>query len=80
MTQELAKAPKKQLKPISQCSIEELVKVRPRDLFVKSGGTDEEFIREAGFAMQLMNNNDYLQKMDKQSIVDACIGKGYYGS
>jgi len=58
---------------ILQSTIQNIVFVHPKDQFLLCGGTEEDFLREAGFAMQLMTNNPYLAKMDKLSIVQAIV-------
>lgn len=67
MTQEKAVAKRN----INEATIKELVLTFPKKQFIASGGSEEDFVREAGFALQTINNNSYLAKCDRQSIVNA---------
>jgi recombination protein RecT len=50
-----------------------------KDSFVKAGVSEEQFNKEAGFAIQAFRQNDYLAKMDKQSIKDAIVNVALTG-
>jgi len=69
----------KALKPVHESSIKELVLVHPKKQFIASGGTEEQLVREAGFALQMINNNTYLGTLDKQSIVDSIVNVALTG-
>lgn len=56
-----------------------LILTQPKKQFIASGGTEEQFIREAGFALQIIRNNSYLEKMDRMSIVDAIVNVALTG-
>lgn len=47
--------------------------------FIAAGGTQEQFNKEAGFAIQMMRANNYLTTMDKQSIYDAIVNVALTG-
>jgi len=47
--------------------------------FIAAGGDPQEFNREAAFAIQMFRTNDYLTKMDKQSIYDAIVNVALTG-
>lgn len=65
MTQQVAK------RDIDKVSIKELVLTFPKKQFIASGGSEEDFVREAGFALQVIDNNNYLAKCDRKSLVNA---------
>lgn len=69
----------KALTPIERSTIKELVLLHPKKQFIASGGTEQQFIREAGFALQIMKNNTYLQKMDKDSIIHSIVNVALTG-
>ena len=50
-----------------------------KDSFLKVGVSEEQFNREAGFAIQAFRNNTYLATMDKQSIKDAVVNVALTG-
>lgn len=64
-------------KALSDMTLNEWVGLAPKNAFLKSGGTEEEFNREVNFAMQLIisgPNAEYLQNCAKNSpqhLVDA---------
>lgn len=66
-------------KDVSQMSIPVIVQVASQKGFIAAGGTPEQFNKEAGFAMQVIQNNPYLEKMDKQSILNAVINVALTG-
>ena len=58
-------------KDISKVPMKELIFNYPKRMFLESGGNEEQFMREAGFAMQIINNNPYIAKCDRLSLVQA---------
>ncbi len=50
-----------------------------KDAFTKVGVLEEQFNREAGFAIQAFRQNPYLASMDKQSIRDAVVNVALTG-
>jgi len=66
-------------KDISQMAIPTIVQVRAQKGFLAAGGTLEQFNKEAGFAMQAIRKNEFLAKMDKQSVLDAVINVALTG-
>ncbi|MBA7475655.1 hypothetical protein ES707_11027 [subsurface metagenome] len=64
---------------IATMDMKTLVLTQPKKQFIASGGTEEQFIKEAGFALQVIRNNPYLEKMDRNSIVDAVVNVALTG-
>jgi recombination protein RecT len=58
-------------KDINKVSVKELVLTFPKKQFIASGGTEEDFVREAGFALQVIDKTPYLLKCDRKSLVNA---------
>lgn len=63
----------------AQINMKRLVLVNPKAQFIASGGTEETFVRESGFALQALYNNPYLMGMEKQSIVNAVVNVALTG-
>ena len=53
-------APAKRQLPIEQMTLEQLVKVAPMKAAIAAGMKQEDFAREASYAMQMLNENAYL--------------------
>lgn len=56
---------------IRTAPIKDVVLRWPKKQFIASGGTEKDFIREAGFALQIIERNPYIAKCDRQSLVNA---------
>lgn len=63
---------------IQQATPNEIV-IMAKDSFLKVGVSEEQFNREAGFAIQAFRQNNYLTTMDKQSIKDAIVNVALTG-
>ncbi len=64
---------------IATMDIKTLILTQPKAQFIASGGTEQQFIKEAGFALQLMQNNDYLKNCDRQSIINSVVNVALTG-
>lgn len=64
---------------IATMDMKRLILTQPKAQFIASGGTEEQFVKEAGFALQLMQNSEYLAKSDRQSIINAVVNVGLTG-
>ena len=56
---------------INTLDVATIVQKRSMVPYLAAGGTKEDFMKEAGFTMQLIRKEPFLGKMDKQSILDA---------
>jgi len=72
-------ASQKLVKQLSEQSIPAIIQVSSKKGFLAAGGTDQQFNREAGFAMQTIQANPYLAQMDKQSILNAVVNVALTG-
>lgn len=69
----------KAVQTIATMDMKTLILTQPKKQFIASGGTDEQFVKEAGFALQMIRNNDYLGTMDRQSIIDSVVNVALTG-
>ena len=69
----------KAVQTIGTMDMKTLILTQPKKQFIASGGTDEQFVKEAGFALQMIRNNDFLAKMDRQSIIDSIVNVALTG-
>ena len=72
-------ASQKLVKQLSEQSVPAIIQVSSKKGFLAAGGTDQQFNREAGFAMQTIQANPYLAQMDKQSILNAVVNVALTG-
>lgn len=56
---------------IADMDMKTLILTQPKRQFIASGGTEQEFVKEAGFALQLFQAKPFLATMDRQSIISA---------
>jgi recombination protein RecT len=74
------KAPQKaQDKNLATMDLKTLILTIPKKQFLASGGDEEQFNREAGFALQLFDQNPFLGKMDRLSIVYSIVNVALTG-
>ncbi len=69
----------KAVQTIATMDMKTLILTQPKRQFIASGGTEQQFIKEAGFALQMMRAKEYLSTMDRQSIVDAVVNVALTG-
>jgi len=69
----------KAVQTIASMDMKTLILTQPKKQFLASGGTDEQFVKEAGFALQMIRNNEYLGTMDRQSIIDSVVNVALTG-
>jgi len=62
-----------------QTSTPNQIVLMAKDSFLKAGVSEEQFNKEAGFAIQAFRQNNYLTTMDKQSIKDAIVNVALTG-
>lgn len=69
----------KSVQTIATMDIKTLILTQPKRQFLASGGTNEQFVKEAGFALQIIRNKPRLAEMDRQSIVDSIVNVALTG-
>lgn len=67
------------VKDVTQLEVPVIIQVRAKKGFLAAGGSETRFHKEAGFAMQAIQNNPFLAKMDKQSILNAVVNVALTG-
>lgn len=67
------------VKDVAQLEVPVIIQVRAKKGFLAAGGSETRFHKEAGFAMQAIQNNPFLAKMDKQSILNAVVNVALTG-
>jgi recombination protein RecT len=59
--------------------MKKLILTQPKAQFLASGGDEQQFNKEAGFVLQKFQENPYLAKMDRLSIINAVVNVALTG-